>query len=268
MRRPFRVLDPRVREDAFADRCAFAVMAKAPIPGKVKTRLTPPLTPAQAALLNAAFLTDTLENLGLAAAATGAACAVSYTPAGWEHAFEGILPVGTLLLPQRGDGFGERLLATAEDLFACGFAAVCLIDSDSPTVPTAEFVHAARALSSFARDRAHPAVLGRSDDGGYYLLGVTAPHAELFADVGWSTAEVADQTEQRAAEIGLRLHHLRTWYDVDEAVSLERLRQELDRPGPSSGYVAPHTRACLRELRLPGLASEDKSEVGSGHGSR
>ena len=60
---------------------------------------------------------------------------VAYTPVGDEAAFEGFLPAGFQLLGQRGDGFGERLLYACEDLFACGFSAVCLIDSDSPTMP-------------------------------------------------------------------------------------------------------------------------------------
>ena len=216
-------------------------MSKAPLPGRVKTRLTPPLAPEQAAELNKAFLRDTLANLGLAAAQSGAAdCVVSYTPVGQEAAFDGILPQTTLLVPQRGDGFGERLLLTAEDLFACGFGSVCLIDSDSPTVPTEEFVEAARIL------REDKVVLGRSDDGGYYLLGLCAPHASLFERITWSTEVVAAETAERAREAGLPLVELATWYDVDDADSLARLRAEL--AGSSPGYAAPHTRAYLSRL--------------------
>jgi len=243
----FPILDPTTPSDAFAGRCAFAVMAKAPIPGKVKTRLSPPLTPGQAAALNADFLRDTLANLGLAAEGCAADCVVSYTPVGHESAFTGILPPTTLLVPQRGDGFGERLLATASDLFACGYSAVCLIDSDSPTVPTREFVRAAQVLlSGTAGEAADRAVLGRSDDGGYYLLGITHPHSRLFAEITWSTDRVADETEQRAAELGLALTRLAPWYDVDDAQSLDRLRAEV--AGGTGGYPAPHTRAFLQAL--------------------
>ncbi len=254
MSHPFRILDPDLAADPthaaareFAYRCAFTVMAKAPVAGKVKTRLSPPLTPEEAAALNADFLRDTLANLAAAARQCAGCCVVSYTPVGHEAAFTGILPADTLLLPQRGDGFGERLLATAEDLFACGFSAVCLIDSDSPTVPTAEFVSAAKALLPAPREVADSAVLGRSDDGGYYLLGMTRPHARLFADIAWSTEVVADQTEQRAAELGLPLTRLATWYDVDDAASLARLRGEFAADAVP-GYAAPHTRAFLRVL--------------------
>ena len=200
MSHPFRLLDPAQPDHALAGRCAFTVMAKAPIPGRVKTRLTPPLTPDQAAALNKAFLRDTMENLNAAAAEAGAAdCVVSYTPVGEEARFLGVLPESTLLVPQRGDGFGERLLLTATDLFRCGFSAVCLIDSDSPTVPTAEFAKAARAL------REESVILGRSDDGGYYLLGLRGPHAVLFERIDWSTERVAAQTAERAGEAGMPL---------------------------------------------------------------
>ncbi len=268
-RAPFRILDPAKPNAAFAGLCAFVVMAKAPIPGKVKTRLSPPLTPAQAAALNAEFLRDTFANLGEAVRQCAAACAVSYTPAGQEAAFDGILPPDTLLVLQRGDGFGERLLATASDLFGCGFSAVCLIDSDSPTVPTAEFVRAAvtllRAQPSVATRR--PVVLGRSDDGGYYLLGITEPHARLFADITWSTGAVADETEQRASELGLELTRLATWYDVDEEATLTRLRMELNGASgmPQAGFAAPRTRLFLQALDADAALASEGIGV---HGSR
>ncbi|RRA48141.1 TIGR04282 family arsenosugar biosynthesis glycosyltransferase [Acidipila sp. EB88] len=244
---PFKILDPMQRLQSLHGRCAFAVMAKAPVPGKVKTRLSPPLTPTEAALLNAAFLRDTLASLGAAAQQSAASCVVSYTPAGQESAFIGILPEHTLLLPQRGDGFGERLSATANDLFLCGFSAVCLIDSDSPTVPTAEYVRAAEILLGSAGGQV--AVLGRSEDGGYYLLGLAQPQPRLFEEITWSTAHVADETEQRAHEAGVQLIHLARWYDVDDAHSLDRLQRELaGDPLVPRGYEAPHTRQLLQTL--------------------
>ncbi len=254
MSQGFRVLDPQVRSDEFAGRCAFTVMAKAPVPGRVKTRLSPPLTPEQAAGLNAAFLRDTLENLHAAAEECGAACVVSYTPVGEEQRFVGLLPESTLLVAQRGESFGERLLFTIQDQLACGFGAVCVIDSDSPTVPTDEFTRAARAL---APNEPECAVLGRSDDGGYYLLGVRAAHARLFEEITWSTEVVGEQTAERARELDLPLIELARWYDVDDAATLARLRTELRAGGP--GYPAPHTRAFVRELDGVDLHSASES---------
>ena len=245
MTHPFHILDPSRADAAFAGRCALTVMAKAPIAGKVKTRLSPPLTSAQAAELNACFLRDTVANLALAATRAPAEVVISYTPVGEEAAFVGVVPDGTLFVPQRGVSFGERLLRSAEDLFACGFSAVCLIDSDSPTVPTEEFVAAVQVL---AQPGAR-AVLGGSADGGYYLIGLQQAHPNLFERITWSTALVFAETLERAREIQLPVSRLTEWYDVDDAESLNRLRAEMSRPPVGwPGYPAPHSQAYLRAL--------------------
>jgi rSAM/selenodomain-associated transferase 1 len=232
--------------------CALAVMSKAPRPGRVKTRLSPPLTPVQAAELNICFIRDTTENIHQVTEASNSVGLVVYTPVGDEAAFDGLLPRSFQLLGQRGDGFGERLLAAAEDLFACGFSAVCLIDSDSPTMPQEALFEAVSRLSRPA-DRV---VLGGSDDGGYYLIGMKQLHHRLFAQIDWSTERVLQQTIDRATEIGLEVDLLPAWYDVDDAVTLERLRREL-LAAPGKGYDARHTRAYLQSFQAaptPGMA--------------
>ena len=245
MSHPFRMLDPSRVDHEFAGRCALAVMAKAPVAGKVKTRLSPPLSAAQAAELNACFLRDTVANLRMAAAQAPAEVVISYTPVGQEAAFVGVLPQSTLLLPQRGESFGERLLASAEDLFACGFSSVCLIDSDSPSVPTEEFVRAVEILGR-PGDRA---VLGPSADGGYYLIGLQRAERNLFARITWSTELVLAETLERAREMTLPVSLLTRWYDVDDALSLDRLREELSLSlCGGAGYPAPHTKAYLTQL--------------------
>jgi hypothetical protein len=96
------------------------------------------------------------------------------------------------------------------------------------------------------------AVLGPSNDGGYYLLGLKAPHRRLFEDVAWSTSQVAQQTRARAAEIGLDVHELPEWYDVDDVASLQMLRGEVidGRVLASDLNPAPaaHTAALLGAL--------------------
>jgi rSAM/selenodomain-associated transferase 1 len=222
-------------------------MAKSPRPGKVKTRLSPPLTPEQASALNICFIRDTTENIQQAAEAGNSAGIVVYTPVGDEAAFEGILPTDFQLLGQRGDGFGERLLHACEDLFACGFSAVCLIDSDSPTMPQDALLQAVSSLSR-PGDRM---VLGGSDDGGYYLIGLKRLHHRLFERIDWSTERVFAQTLERAMEIGLEAELLPTWYDVDDDATLERLRRELlaASGASSAGYDARHTRTYLESLQ-------------------
>src|SRR6478672_314282 len=177
----FRALDPNLPDCGARDLCALAVMTKAPEAGRVKTRLVPPLMPEEAAELNKCFLRDT-------AAAISSACSrrpvgdegktarsspiAVYTPVGAESAYTDVLPADFSLLPQRGDKFGERLYFAVEDLFECGFNSVCLIDSDSPTVPAENFQQAVELL----RMSEDCVVLGPSDDGGYYLIGVKKPH--------------------------------------------------------------------------------------------
>ena len=240
------VLDPGNPSPLGKNVCALAVMTKAPQAGKVKTRLTPPLTPEEAAALNICFLRDTTAAISQAATNGGARGIAVYTPVGAEEAYAGILPEDFELVPQRGDGFGERLIFATEDLFSLGFSSVCLIDSDSPTVPQQAFADASSILSQ--QDDA--VVLGPSDDGGYYLIGLKKLHRSLFEEIDWSTEHVLDQTIDRARRLGLRVHLLPAWYDVDDRATLRRLCQEFFAPNGShaQGYPAPATRRYLDDL--------------------
>jgi uncharacterized protein len=236
-------------------------MAKAPRPGKVKTRLQPPLTAEEAAALNICFLQDTAENIAGVAAEGSAQGIVCYTPVGDEAAFDGLLPGGFALIPQRGDGFGERLWLATQDLLACGYSAVCLIDSDSPTLPELALRQAVRALLE-PGDRV---VLGGSADGGYYLIGLKAAHREPFEQITWSTPSVYAETVRQVREAGLELVELPTWYDVDEAVTLTALEDELlegRRPGfvSADGYNARHTRAFLEARREGAVGAAEDTE--------
>lgn len=228
---------------ARAGRCALAVMVKAPRAGAVKTRLSPPLNREQTTTISICFLRDTTDNLGNVAGATGV---IAYTPVGDEALFEGLVPPEFALLAQRGNGFGERLLAAAEDALACGFGSVCLIDSDSPTVPRDAYE---QAVAELARpgDRI---VLGPAADGGYYLIGLKKAHAAVFERIGWSTETVAAETRERAREAVIEIVELPLWYDVDDGQTLNILRAELlggIAPGFATlpGYPAPRTREFL-----------------------
>jgi len=251
--KPLRVLDPNVPGQVTRGLCALAVMTKAPQAGQVKTRLVPPLTPEEAAELNKCFLRDTataISNTCRRAAsseAATAACGVAaYMPVGAESAYTDILPTDFSLLPQRGDKFGERLYFAVDDLFKCGFDSVCLIDSDSPTVPAETFAEAVKLLST-SEDRV---VLGPSDDGGYYLIGVKKLHRRLFDQIDWSTERVLNQTIQRATEIGLEAKLLPIGYDIDDGASLRRLCNEL-LTEPGDDTIAPNTRRFLAGLVGP-----------------
>src|SRR5207253_8383872 len=237
-----RVLDPAVPASLGKNLCALAVMTKAPRAGKVKTRLVPPLSPEEAAPLNGCFLRDTAAAI-VKACGTSARGVGVYTPITAEAAYIDLLPREFDLLPQRGGGFGERLAFAAADLFQCRFASVCLIDSDSPTVSTDVYVKAVEFLTN-PGDRV---VLGPSDDGGYYLIGMKQNHPQLFERIDWSTEHVLEQTKQRARELSLDISVLPTGYDVDDAATLRRLSDEL-LSEKSARDVAPNTRKFLTTL--------------------
>jgi hypothetical protein len=227
--------------------CALAVMAKAPRAGKVKTRLAPALGMEGSAAINICFLRDTTRNIADVAEQGNAAGLICYTPVGDEAAFDGLLPEGFALIAQRGDAFGERLLAAAQDILSCGYGSVCLIDSDSPTLPQSALV---RAVDELLRpgDRV---VLGGSDDGGYYLIGLKQAHVAPFERITWSTSSVYTETVERCREAGIEVVELPVWYDVDDAATLAVLEAELlqgKRPAFASGdgYAATATREFLQ----------------------
>jgi uncharacterized protein len=251
MRRDHRFVDPNRAAKKFGGCSALALMTKAPRAGQVKTRLVPPLTNEEAAQLNRCFLQDTGAAISVCCRSLIApnpdrpilhGVAV-YTPVGSESDYTDILPADFSLLPQRGKNFGERLYFAAEDLFNRGFKSVCLIDSDSPTIPAENFTRAIELLS-LPGDRI---VLGPCDDGGYYLIGLKRLHREVFERIDWSTERVFEQTRQRATQIGIRVHELPRGFDVDDRATLDRLCDEL--LGESArDSVAPQTKEFLREL--------------------
>ena len=200
--------------------------------------------------MSAAFLRDTTENIQLASRQAAISGYVAYAPAGQESLFDGVLAPGTGLvladgsgdMPDDVSGFGRCLLHATRVLFARGHSAVCVLNSDSPTLPTTCLVQAARALEADAG-----VVLGAADDGGYYLLGMRALHHRLYAGIAWSTADVAAQTRSAAHTLGLPVHELPLWYDVDERAALGRLMADLD---GGIGYRADATAERVTALGL------------------
>ena len=220
-------------------------MAKAPLAGSVKTRLVPPLTASEAANLHICFLRDMATNISNVTSDGHSDGFVVYTPAGAEAAFDAILPDAFKLLAQRGASLGDRLCNATDDLLKNGYHSVCLINSDSPTLP--RFI-LDRAIESLAQhgDRV---VLGAADDGGYYLIGLKQAHRNLFERIAWSTADVLAHTIERAGEISLSVELLPNWYDVDDAATLNRLCEELlTTPQRDGAYIAPHTTHFLAKL--------------------
>lgn len=229
--------------------CAIAVMAKASIAGRTKTRLVPPLTHEEAASLNTAFLRDVADNILAAAALADITGWMAYAPAGSEGFFRTHLPASIGLVETVRPDLGACLHHAASSLLDAGHDAVCLLNSDSPTLPIGYLVAAATALAA-PGDRV---VLGPSTDGGYYLIGIKQPHQALFQNVEWSTERVFRQTLARCAEAELPVFQLPAWYDVDDADALRALIDEVIdgkpfRASDSDTTSVTWSRRCLSEL--------------------
>jgi uncharacterized protein len=217
-------------------RRALLIVGKAPEPGRAKTRLLPALSEVEAAQLAHAFLQDTCATaLGL-----GWEQVSLVHPAGSETLLS---TLGVTLVRQRGQGLGDALAGAFEE--HAGVEQIVLIGSDTPDLPSEVLEQASRELAG------HDVVIGPAADGGYYLLGMRRPHAELFEGIAWSTDQVFAQTLARAEGLGLRVAVLPTWDDVDTPDDLLRLQRQL-RTLPSS--VAPHTRQALSRLGSRRLA--------------
>ena len=214
------------------------VLAKAPEPGRVKTRLCPPLTPAEAADLAAAALLDTLD-------------AVSRVPGGRVVvALAGRLPAaarmpelrsalrGTLVRGQRGVDLGHRIAMAHRD--AAGLLPgrpVLQLGMDTPQVEPALLVEAARPLHRRRAD----AVLGPAADGGWWALGLRDPRlARVVADVPTSRDDTGDRTLHALRAAGLRVGLLPELTDVDTAADAVAVAQ-----------AAPWTRFAAAVAALP-----------------
>jgi uncharacterized protein len=224
-------------------------MAKASVAGTVKTRLVPPLTYEEAAELNTCCLADVAANITVAARQVPIQGFAAYYPLGSEPFFGDLMPVGFKLLPPREPTIGRSLFHAAQDLFAAGYSSVCLVNADSPTLPTEFLVETVRRL----RQPGDRLVLGPAADGGYYLIGLKQFHRRLFEEIDWSTERVYLQTLDRAGEIGVAVVALPEWYDVDDEATLAMLAREIGscRSAGSpylNGYWAPSTTAFLGKL--------------------
>jgi rSAM/selenodomain-associated transferase 1 len=177
---------------------ALIVIAKAPVPGRVKTRLTPPCTPVQAAALACAALQDTLAAAARATRAGRRIVVLDGEPGAW-------LPPGFEVVAQRGDGLEERLSAAFEDVGEAAF----LVGMDTPQVTPALLDAGLSAMSD--GDSAFGAAL----DGGYWAIGLRTPDPAVFAGVPMSSPRTGAVQRARLAILGLHPAILPPLRDVD-----------------------------------------------------
>jgi rSAM/selenodomain-associated transferase 1 len=224
-------------------RAAVVVMAKVPIAGRTKTRLGEALSGEDAAGLYAAMLADRLVQVASLEDVVPAVAVAGHDGTG---PVPEVVPPGFRVVPQPPGDLGVGLAAAAAHFLDEGLPVV-LVDSDSPSLPIA-YLREAVALVRGVDPRPCDLVLGACEDGGYYLLGLTAPHPELFADMPWSTSEVVPRTLERAGDLGLRVVELPGWWDVDTPADLDRLRATLFQtswPARTAEWLRQYERRML-----------------------
>lgn len=223
-----------------AAEAALVIFAKAPIPGQVKTRLCPPLTPDEAATLHGTFVLDVLERSGDAQRRAPVAfdrhlcCAPSA-----DHVYFKILGArhGVGLDTQTGEDLGARMRRACEAFFARGYRRVLILGTDIPTLSPRLLNEAVAQLDD------HDVVLGPAPDGGYYLIGLTRPVPELFRDIPWSTSDVLPVTQRIAAGLNLRVALLPPQRDIDRFDDLQALIEEAGLGARGSRQAAGHDGA-------------------------
>ncbi len=207
-------------------RPVIILFAKAPVPGRVKTRLFPRLSPAEAASLHDAFVRDTILSFEALSDCADLelhsdARAAGWAPKGW-----------TMRLQQEGD-LGLKMFQALSGALGRGHERAIIVGSDAPTLPVAHL----RALLACDADVA----LGPAEDGGYYAIACRRVHPEMFRDVAWSGANALDETVAACGLCGLSVEIGPRWWDVDTPADLERLAKIPNLP--------PHTAAwCRRTL--------------------
>jgi rSAM/selenodomain-associated transferase 1 len=193
-------------------------MARAPVPGRCKSRLAAVVGESRAAALYEAMLLDTLDALSAALPAEVRRVVMAAPEEDGVSVLRALAPAEWEVVAQLGDGLGARL-ADAVLRLGAGGDTVALVDSDSPTV---DFGVVARSLARLREP--HQAMMGPCTDGGYYLIALTSPDTGVFAGIDWSTPRVQEQTRARCTALGIALHELPLGHDVDDAEGLARLR--------------------------------------------
>jgi len=193
----------------------IVLFAKAPVPGRVKTRLSPLVDPASAAELHRAFVQDMIESLSALSDAADFELSTDIETVAWRD-----VPIDRSL---QGDGdLGTRIYRALRKGLAAGRPRAMVLGSDSPNLPR-DYI--AGLLLSDA-----DVALGPTEDGGYYAISCRRVVPGMFDGVRWSTGHTLTDTVRAVGERGLTVAHGLPWFDVDQPSDLERLRGQADLP--------------------------------------
>ncbi len=214
----------------------LVIMAKAPRPGSVKTRLVPGLSPEAVTDFYCCLLDDTLA---LARSLSDVEVAIVCPPSDVDE-LALLAGDGVSIVAQKGEGLAAGLTSVFAHFAGDNPRRTIAFNSDSPHLPRSVLADAFETLA------AHDVVVGPTHDGGYYLVGAKAYHRTLFANDGMGTSSALDRLLSRAQTLRLSVGFADPFYDIDVADDLSRLAEEL-RLVPSR---APRTAAWLREWEL------------------
>jgi rSAM/selenodomain-associated transferase 1 len=211
----------------------LVIMAKAPRPGAVKTRLTPGLPPQVVTAFYRCLLDDTLT----LARSLGALEIAIMCPEADVDALALLAGPGVRVVAQRGEGLAAGLTSVFAHFAKGSQRRIIAFNSDSPHLPSAILEDAFAALAT------HDIVVGPTYDGGYYLVGAKNSHPALFTDDGMGTGSALEQLLGRTRVLELSVSCLDPFYDIDVVEDLFRLAAELER-APDR---APRTAVWLRD---------------------
>lgn len=196
---------------------AIIIMAKAPVAGTVKTRLHSILAPEKCASIACAFLQDSIKK----AQTVCKNIILAYAPAAQSRFLEEIISPEIILIEQKGANLGERMANAFDTAFRENLAVV-MTGTDSPTFPAEYISKAFEFLEKGAQ-----IVLGKSKDGGFYLIGLQKPMPEIFERIEWSTPMVFEQITKNIKSAGIALKLLPEHYDVDTPDDFTMMKDEI-----------------------------------------
>jgi rSAM/selenodomain-associated transferase 1 len=214
----------------------IVIMTKVPQARKVKTRLQPFLTAQQSAEISICFLQDTEQK----ANAVTQNLIIAFSPIEKKSFLIDILQTKPILIEQKGVNLGDKMFHAFEFAFSLDSDAVVMIGTDSPTFP-AEFIEQAFIFLETKSD----VVLGETEDGGFYLIGLRILNKRIFENVEWSSPRTFEKTKQNIKNLNLSLREIPVWYDVDTPQDLIKLEKEL----AGNYQIAPKTFEFLKGLR-------------------
>lgn len=211
-----------------ANKSALGIFFRIPVYGKVKKRLAAEIGEEAALIAYKSMLNVTINNVlkvqdtDIFGFYEGTETFLHITLSPFIKCGQKIFLEKISLIPQKGKNLGQRMFNAVKCLFEKGYGRVSLIGVDSPDLPLSFIIDAFKKLDSYEL------VIGPSEDGGYYLIGITKPIKDLFANIHWGSSNVLNETISTAEHCRINYFLLPCWYDIDNLNDLLRWKMEIN----------------------------------------